>query len=73
MKKAELQQLIKGEIDNILNENQNLIITEEQKMYSEKDMIEFMQFIVSQKSLDNTGSVSVTTAKYYLEQFKNKS
>jgi hypothetical protein len=73
MKKAELQQLIKGEIDNVLNENQNLIITEEQKMYSEKDMIEFMQFIVSQKSLDNTGSVSVTTAKYYLEQFKNKS
>ena len=32
-----------------------------------------MQFIVSQKSLDNTGSVSVTTAKYYLEKFKNKS
>jgi hypothetical protein len=42
------------------------------KMYSEEDMIAFMQFIVSQESLGNTSSVSITTAKYYLEQFKNK-
>jgi len=43
-----------------------------ERMYSEEDIIEFMQFIVSQESLSNTGSVSVTTAKYYLEQFKKK-
>jgi len=43
-----------------------------ERMYSEEDMIAFMQFIVSQESLGNTSSVSITTAKYYLEQFKNK-
>ena len=42
------------------------------RMYSEEDMIAFMQFIISQESLGNTSSVSVTTAKYYLEQFKKK-
>jgi hypothetical protein len=45
---------------------------QDKKMYSEEDMIAFMQFIVSQESLGNTSSVSITTAKYYLEQFKNK-
>ena len=43
-----------------------------ERMYSEEDMIAFMQFIVSQESLGNTSSVSITTAKYYLEQFKKK-
>jgi hypothetical protein len=43
-----------------------------ERMYSEEDMIAFMQFIVSQESLGNTCSVSIKTAKYYLEQFKNK-
>jgi len=42
------------------------------RMYSEEDMIAFMQFIISQESLGNTSSVSVITAKYYLEQFKKK-
>jgi hypothetical protein len=45
---------------------------QQERMYSEEDMIAFMQFIVSQESLGNTSSVSITTAKYYLEQFKNK-
>jgi len=44
----------------------------DEKMYSEEDMIAFMRFIISQESLGNTSSVSVTTAKYYLEQFKKK-
>jgi hypothetical protein len=41
-------------------------------MYSEEEMISFMQFIISQETLDNTSSVSKETAKYYLEQFKKK-
>ena len=43
-----------------------------ERMYSEEEMISFMQFIISQETLDNTSSVSKETAKYYLEQFKNK-
>jgi hypothetical protein len=43
-----------------------------QRMYSEEDLIAFMQYIVSNKDLGNTSSVSETTAKYYLEQFKKK-
>jgi hypothetical protein len=42
------------------------------RMYSEKDMISFMQFIISNPDLGNTSSVSKTTAKYYLEQYKKK-
>jgi hypothetical protein len=38
--------------------------------YSEEDMLEFMQFIISQESLSNTSSVSKDTALYYLTQFK---
>jgi hypothetical protein len=43
-----------------------------ERMYSEEEMISFMQFIISQETLDNTSSVSKETAKYYLEQFKKK-
>jgi hypothetical protein len=43
-----------------------------EKMYSEEDMIAFMQFIISNTDLSNTSSVSETTARYYLEQFKKK-
>jgi hypothetical protein len=43
-----------------------------ERMYSEEDLIAFMQYIVSNKDLGNTSSVSETTAKYYLEQFKKK-
>jgi hypothetical protein len=43
-----------------------------ERMYSEEDMIKFMQFIISQETLDNTSAVSEKTAKYYLEQFKKK-
>jgi len=43
-----------------------------ERMYSETDMIAFMQFIISNPNLSNTSSVSETTARYYLEQFKKK-
>jgi hypothetical protein len=42
------------------------------RMYSEEDMIEFMQYIVSNQELEHTSSVSKDTAKYYLEQFKKQ-
>lgn len=40
------------------------------RMYNKKDMIKLIQFIVSQESLENTSSVSETTAKYYLKLFE---
>ena len=43
-----------------------------ERMYSEDDLVRFMQFIISQESLQNTSSVSEATAMYYIEQFKNK-
>jgi hypothetical protein len=43
-----------------------------ERMYSEEDLIRFMQFIVSQESLENTSSVSENTAMYYINQFKKK-
>ena len=42
------------------------------RMYSEDGLVRFMQFIVSQESLQNTSSVSETTVMYYIEQFKKK-
>jgi len=42
------------------------------EMYSEDDMINFMQYIISNPDLSNTSSVSKSTAKYYLKQFKKK-
>ena len=41
------------------------------KKFSEKDMIRFMQFIISQETLDYTSSVSTVTAKYYLGNFQS--
>jgi hypothetical protein len=41
-------------------------------MYTEEDMIKFMQFIVSEEELENTSGVSIDTAKYFLNKFKNK-
>jgi hypothetical protein len=41
-------------------------------IYNEDDLINFMQFIISQESLDNTSSVSKETARYYIEKFKNR-
>ena len=43
-----------------------------ERMYSEEDLVRFMQFIISQESLQNTSSVSKTTVMYYIEQFKKK-
>ena len=45
---------------------------QQERMYSEDDLVRFMQFIISQESLQNTSSVSETTAMYYIEQFKKK-
>jgi hypothetical protein len=45
---------------------------QQERMYSEEDVIAFMQFIISNPDLSNTSSVSETTARYYLEQFKKK-
>ena len=45
---------------------------QQERMYSEEDLVRFMQFIISQESLQNTSSVSETTAMYYIEQFKKK-
>jgi len=43
-----------------------------ERSYSEEDMIKFMQFIVSEEELKNTSGVSIDTAKYFLNKFKNK-
>jgi hypothetical protein len=45
---------------------------QQERMYSEEDMLEFMQFIVSEEELENTSGVSIDTAKYFLNKFKNK-
>jgi hypothetical protein len=44
----------------------------QERSYSEEDMIKFMQFIVSEEELENTSGVSIDTAKYFLNKFKNK-
>lgn len=43
----------------------------ESKIFSQNDMIEFMQFIVSNEELENTSSVHKSTAKHYLDEFCN--
>ena len=48
------------------------VLDAQQRGYSEEDMIKFMQFIVSEEELENTSGVSVDTAKYFLNKFKNK-
>lgn len=45
---------------------------QDKNKYNDEDMIAFMQFIISNPVLSNTSSVSETTARYYLEQFKKK-
>jgi hypothetical protein len=65
-----------GGIGNSENDKKNHFVKgakwQAERMYSEEDMIAFMQFIVSQESLGNTSSVSVITAKHYLNKFKKK-
>jgi hypothetical protein len=48
------------------------VLDAQQQGYSEEDMIRFMQFIVSEEELENTSGVSIDTAKYFLNKFKNK-
>ncbi len=59
-------------LNNEINEALSICPENKRKMYSEEDMINFMQFIISQETLSNTSSVSKETAQYYLQQFKNK-
>ena len=47
-------------------------LEQQKRSYSEEDMIKFMQFIVSEEELENTSGVSIDTAKYFLNKFKNK-
>ena len=47
-------------------------LEQQERSYSEEDMIKFMQFIVSKEELENTSGVSIDTAKYFLNKFKNK-
>ena len=42
------------------------------RTYSKEDLVNFIQFIISHESLDNTSSVSKETAIYYIEQFKKE-
>jgi hypothetical protein len=59
------------EYNEAVFENAKVLDTQQQG-YSEEDMIKFMQFIVSEEELENTSGVSVDTAKYFLNKFKNK-
>ena len=54
----------------LIAESKEMEKQQAEKMY-EDDMIRFMQYIISNPELANTGSVSKDTAKYYLDQFKN--
>jgi hypothetical protein len=68
------EELVKTDNDKLLFQVGILrgMLHQRESMYSEEEMISFMQFIISQETLDNTSSVSKETAKYYLEQFKKK-
>jgi len=59
------------EYNEAVFENAKVLDTQQQG-YSEEDMIKFMQFIVSEEELENTSGVSIDTAKYFLNKFKNK-
>ena len=50
----------------------NIYGFQQEKTYTEEDMLKFMQFIISNEELENTSSVSIDTAKYYLKEFKAK-
>jgi len=62
---------LKKSLPSVYNNEFDEEINKAKEMESEY-MIAFMQFIISQETLENTSSVSKETAKYYLEQFKNK-
>lgn len=60
------------EYNEAVFENAKVLDAQHKRSYSEEDMIKFMQFIVSKKELENTSGVSIDTAKYFLNKFKNK-
>ena len=70
-----LEERFKRDMSMIVMPLDNENIQEEETIevvYSEDDLINFMQFIISQESLENTSSVSKETARYYIEQFKKR-
>ena len=44
---------------------------QQERMYSEEEVIELIQFLSMNKDFNGYGSVHKETAKYFLEQFKN--
>ena len=50
----------------------NIISSIQENTYSEKDVIDLIQFLSMNQEFNGYGSVSKETAKYFLEQFKNK-
>lgn len=43
-----------------------------ERMYSEEDIIDLIQFLSMNKEFNEYSSVSKETARYFLEQFKKK-
>lgn len=70
--KQDIDRELKHGTKMIVNWDMYLQMEKQQRGYSEEDMIKFMQFIVSEEELENTSGVSVDTAKYFLNKFKNK-
>lgn len=60
------------EYNEAVFENAKVLDAQHKRSYNEEDMIKFMQFIVSKEELENTSGVSIDTAKYFLNKFKNK-
>ena len=46
---------------------------QQERMYSEEQVIELIQFLSMSEYFNGYGSVSKETASYFLEQFKKKS
>jgi hypothetical protein len=45
---------------------------QQERMYSEEEMIDLIQFLSMNEEFNGYGSVSKETAQYFLEQFKKK-
>jgi hypothetical protein len=43
-----------------------------ERMYSEEEVVDLIQFLSMNEDFNGYGSVSKETAKYFLEQFKKK-
>lgn len=59
---------LKGTIDGFINGAK----WKAERMYSEEDIIDLIQFLSMNKEFNEYSSVSKETARYFLEQFKKK-